>query len=683
MKCIYCGGELLVQPGSRIGICTRCMAENPLPGEDAGRLYEEAGELLRANRFDEAKELYQKLLAENPNDAAVCWSMALCEYGIEYVTDPATGEQLPTLHRLSLQKFSEYLYVKKALDLSLDSLEREFYQKHSLLIDSIQVRSLSISSQETPVDVFICYKRSEEGEKRTADSRMAADYYRELTRRGYQVFFAEETLKAGEEYEPRIFAALQSAKVMIAFASRKEYYEAVWVRNEWSRYAALIEQDMKEKGSTERLLIPMFQHMSHEELPETLKSMPSYVEMAASQNPRNELLGLVASHFERGKAENVSSILREVRGGVSGGSKAAAGGVSGNAGAAGLEKNAEKTRTLAQIRLVNGEFRQAEELFQKAIEQMGGEGDADLWLGLMMCHLKIPGREALALYASPIENTADFRKALELAGPEKEAELLRIAENCRENMDWEQSTEQKRKECRKRVNAELSPEGPVFSTWAALKKQCGEYLALQTKAAGQKGIPGLGLFIFLLLGNAVPYLCFSVWQIQGEVMPDMSSIVLMVQYVVYLVFLWRLLNRKNILNTGFVTYAIRLIAISFVQSLIFGLVLSRWLIPVTIAVVAATVICGVKVFSDPVRMRRKLAEGRQWAASSRAELRGLSERMLEDAKQRIATAAKPYQRYYRDFDTALERWEEQARKDITAKIMELQTELDRLERGNL
>ena len=45
MKCIYCGGEVLVQPGSGIGICTHCMAENPLPKkEEIRELYEKAGE---------------------------------------------------------------------------------------------------------------------------------------------------------------------------------------------------------------------------------------------------------------------------------------------------------------------------------------------------------------------------------------------------------------------------------------------------------------------------------------------------------------------------------------------------------------------------------------------------------------------------------------------------------------
>ena len=295
VRCIHCGGEVLAEPGGSIGICTRCMAENPMPREEVqGGVYEKASGLLRESRFDEAIELFQELLIENPSDAAVCWGMALSVYGIEYVEDPATADLLPTLHRLSTQKFSEYLYVKKAIDLAWNSLDREFYLRQSSYIDDIQSKSLSISGQEVPVDVFICYKRTAEGEKRTADSRMAADYYRELTRRGYQVFFAEESLTVGEEYEPRIFAALQSARVMLAFASRKEYYDAVWVRNEGSRYADLIAQDRKEKGSTQRLLIPVYQHMGHEDLPEALRQMDAYVEMDTSANARSELLNLPA-----------------------------------------------------------------------------------------------------------------------------------------------------------------------------------------------------------------------------------------------------------------------------------------------------------------------------------------------------------------------------------------------------
>lgn len=59
------------------------------------------------------------------------------------------------------------------------------------------------------------------------------------------MFFSRITLedKLGVEYEPYIFAALNSAKIMLAFGTDYEYFNAVWVKNEWSRYLKLMAQD--------------------------------------------------------------------------------------------------------------------------------------------------------------------------------------------------------------------------------------------------------------------------------------------------------------------------------------------------------------------------------------------------------------------------------------------------------
>ena len=54
------------------------------------------------------------------------------------------------------------------------------------------------------------------------------------------------TAKLGQEYEPYIFAALNSAKIMLAFGTDYEYFNAVWVKNEWSRFLKLMAKD-KEK----------------------------------------------------------------------------------------------------------------------------------------------------------------------------------------------------------------------------------------------------------------------------------------------------------------------------------------------------------------------------------------------------------------------------------------------------
>ena len=68
------------------------------------------------------------------------------------------------------------------------------------------------------------------------------------------MFFSRITLedKAGTEFEPYIFAALNSAKIMLVVGTSPENINAVWVKNEWSRYLAR----MTEKG--EGTLVPLY-----------------------------------------------------------------------------------------------------------------------------------------------------------------------------------------------------------------------------------------------------------------------------------------------------------------------------------------------------------------------------------------------------------------------------------------
>lgn len=673
VRCIHCGGEVLAEPGGSIGICTRCMAENPMPREEVrGGAYEKASELLRESRFDEAIELFQELLIENPSDAAVCWGMALSVYGIEYVEDPATADLLPTLHRLSTQKFSEYLYVKKAIDLAWNSLDREFYLRQSSYIDDIQSRSLSISGQEVPVDVFICYKRTAEGEKRTADSRMAADYYRELTRRGYQVFFAEESLTVGEEYEPRIFAALQSARVMLAFASRKEYYDAVWVRNEWSRYADLIAQDMKERGSTQRLLIPVYQHMGHEDLPEALQQMDAYVEMDTSANARSELLNLVAGHFANGGTEDVSHITRQVR--ESG--RQARGEISSEGD---LEESAEKTRILATVRLVNGEYKEAEKLFRRALTQPGGKNDPENYLGLLMCAREIPGREALARYASPIEEDENFKKALACASEEQKKDLHKTAKTCRENQDWEAESRTRRDECSRKVEGVLKTLGSsaAAGNYRQLLKQSQEYnvLRMDTRESAQGKDLLLKIGLFLTLGVALPLLVEGFLHEMG--------VVNMVSTLAFFVLLWLIMNDLMILDTGCVTYGIRLFLMMLGYSLLITVLESRNVKLGGIVALIVTVVFWAVSFAKEGGAMKKLSGTRGWAAAQRRSLPALSEDLLAGLKTGIDQAAEPYRRYYPDFGKQQEVWYKAAEEKVAGAINELEAELEACERGRI
>lgn len=163
--------------------------------------------------------------------------MILCKYGIEYVEDPATFKQVPTCHRASYDAVVSDEDYKNALRYA-DDQQRKIYEKEAADIDEIQKGILALAQKESPYDVFICYKETDEDGKRTQDSVLANDIYHQLTGEGLKVFYAAITLedKLGKEYEPYIFSALHTAKVMLVFGTKLEYLSAVWVRNEWSRF---------------------------------------------------------------------------------------------------------------------------------------------------------------------------------------------------------------------------------------------------------------------------------------------------------------------------------------------------------------------------------------------------------------------------------------------------------------
>lgn len=108
------------------------------------------------------------------------------------------------------------------------------------------------------------YKETDRGGNRTKDSVVAQELYEKLVASGYKVFFSRITLedKIGTEYEPYIYAALSSSKVMLTVSSSRENIEAPWVKNEWSRFLTLRQADAS------KTLIPLYFDMSKSDLPE-------------------------------------------------------------------------------------------------------------------------------------------------------------------------------------------------------------------------------------------------------------------------------------------------------------------------------------------------------------------------------------------------------------------------------
>ena len=265
-KCKMCGGALEIEGNASVAVCEYCGTKQTLPrleDEKRANLYDRANHFRRNNEFDKAMGIYEQILNEDTSDAEAYWSLVLCRYGIEYVEDPASRKRVPTVNRAQYTSILADEDYKAALQYA-DGYQKEVYEAEAVAIDKIQKGILEISQKEEPFDVFICYKETDNNGRRTQDSVLANDLYHQLTQEGFKVFFARITLedKLGSAYEPYIFAALNSAKVMVVLGTRPEFFTAVWVKNEWSRYLGLI------KNGAKKVLIPAYRDMDPYDLPE-------------------------------------------------------------------------------------------------------------------------------------------------------------------------------------------------------------------------------------------------------------------------------------------------------------------------------------------------------------------------------------------------------------------------------
>ncbi len=264
-KCKMCGGDLNITAGMTVVECEYCGTKQTVPSVDSEKkmtLFNRANRLRLACEFDKAAGIYESIVAEFPNEAEAYWGLVLCKYGIEYVDDPATGKKIPTCHRSSFDSVMDDSDLEQAQE-NADVIARKLYREEAKQIEQIRKGIIEVSGKEAPYDIFICYKETDENGDRTLDSVLAQDVYDALTEKGYRVFFSRISLeeKLGVEYEPYIFAALHSAKIMLAFGTDYEYYNAVWVKNEWSRFLQLMAQDKSKH------LIPCFRGLDAYDMP--------------------------------------------------------------------------------------------------------------------------------------------------------------------------------------------------------------------------------------------------------------------------------------------------------------------------------------------------------------------------------------------------------------------------------
>lgn len=400
IKCKMCGGDIEISADKTFGTCEYCGSTMTLPkvdDEQRAAAFNRGNHFRRSGEFDKALAVYERIVAEDDNDAEAHWCCALCRFGIEYVEDPATYEWLPTCHRASFDSFLEDVDYLAAVEHS-DGITRRQYQKDAAKIAEVQRGILATSQNEQPFDVFLCYKETDEDGQRTRDSLMAQEVYYELTEQGYRVFFARITLedKAGAEYEPYIFAALNSAKVMVVIGTKPEHFNAVWVKNEWSRFLSMMKKDRS------KLLLPCYRDMDPYDLPEALSVLQSY-DMGKIGFMQDLIRG-VKKVIDAGKPqEAVKETVKETV-------------VVHNEGGS----NVQALLKRGNMALEDGEWTKADEFFEQVLNQDAECGAA--YLGKFLASKKS-------------KNTQDFVQSY-LSTAEASAPTAKNAEACSKDSDF-------------------------------------------------------------------------------------------------------------------------------------------------------------------------------------------------------------------------------------------------------
>ncbi len=511
IECSRCGGRLEVNSDMSVGTCMFCgsMITIPKSIEKKSNLYNRANYLRRANEFDKAEEIYEDILKEDNTEAEAHWGLLMCRYGIEYVEDPDSGARVPTCHRTERDSiFTQPSYLA-AMEYG-DEQMKEVFKDQAQRIDKIQQKILKIANQEEPYDVFICYKQTDDHSgERTPDSFIGEDLYYELTKAGYKVFFAQQSLRPGTDYEPYIFSALYSAKALIVIATNSDYVNAVWVRNEWSRFLAMMKKD------SDKMIIPVYKDMSPYEFPKQLS--------------RFHAMDVTRLGFLQDVRDGINRIVRKPQPTANRG------------GGGGQDGNVDALLKRGYLFLEDGDTTSAKSYFNKVLDRNPEEAQA--YWGMMLIDLKCQNNKQVSALSIDLDNNSNYKKAIRFGTDKQIQEYAAVGKHCKNNIrrDIEEKELQDRlsreKEQRrtayhnafnnlkKKYTDRDESKHQIFATWRKLANDADEAQKAYYAAGGFKPF-SKKVFWISLLALILPFLLIHYASINPTIMEnDVVSII--------------------------------------------------------------------------------------------------------------------------------------------------------------
>lgn len=274
LKCECCTGNLkqLTQNKYKCESCGQEYIDHISTDEERIWLAS-ANKTLRMGNFDDAYEEFNKIVEKYPNCYEAYYGMTLCSHGIIYIDDILENKKVPTCYNVTITSFLNDINYKKTLELCPKELKAN-YEEQARKIEVIRQEWVEKVSKEPPYDIFISFKKSdkEKNIKETSDYLSAFLLYNHLkSKLNLNVFFSPETLKnkVAERYEPYIYHAINTSKVMIVYGEKPEYINSTWVKNEWARFLRKIKNKEKEPNS----LVVVYKGFDPYNLPKELRDL--------------------------------------------------------------------------------------------------------------------------------------------------------------------------------------------------------------------------------------------------------------------------------------------------------------------------------------------------------------------------------------------------------------------------
>ena len=370
---------------------------------------------------------------------------------------------MPTVNRAQYTSIFDDENYKSAIE-HADAIQRRVYEEEAAAINEIQKGILAISQKEEPFDVFICYKETDRNGRRTPDSVLATDLYHQLTNEGFKVFFARITLedKLGSAYEPYIFAALNSAKVMVVLGTKPEYFNAVWVKNEWSRYLALVN-----KSGGKKVLIPAYRDMDPYDLPEEFSHL-----QAQDMSKLGFMQDLIRGIKKITKADEPKTQPQA------------------QAAVSTASNDIDPLLKRMFMYLEDGEWDKANEYAERVLDK--DPENAEAYLGKLMAELKVRRREDLKNQEQPFDNNKNYCKAIRFAGADLKNELKGYITfiNNRKAEEKRRQEEERLKQAKERLKIEQEYKEQAYADASALMnnaKSLADYV--KVKGELQRALP--------------------------------------------------------------------------------------------------------------------------------------------------------------------------------------------------